>query len=233
MEITKDYLASIIDHTLLKPNATTKDVDHLLEEAVMYHFGTVCIRPCDLRYVHHNLEGTGVKTCTVLGFPWGIQSIENKVKEAYAAVRDGADELDIVINRGYLKGGRHDLSKKELNDIVIRVNENIIIKAILETCELTEEEIKTACKIAEESGVDYVKTSTGLYEGATVKAVKLMHKTVPNLGVKASGGIKDWETAYKMIKAGATRIGTSSSVKILSEYMKKFPSEQAEEHKVD
>lgn len=233
MEITKDYLASIIDHTLLKPNAMTKDVDHLLEEAVMHHFGTVCIRPCDLRYVHHNLEGTGVKTCTVLGFPWGIQSIENKVKEAYAAVRDGADELDIVINRGYLKGGRHDLSKKELNDIVIRVNENIVIKAILETCELTEEEIKTACKIAEESGVDYVKTSTGLYKGATVKAVKLMHKTVPNLGVKASGGIKDWETAYKMIKAGATRIGTSSSVKILLEYMKKFPSEQAEEHKVD
>lgn len=229
MGISKDYLVSIIDHTLLKPNATKKDVELLCEEAVLYHFGAVCIRPCDVDYASRILKETDVKTCTVVGFPWGIQTIENKVDEACQAIRHGASEIDMVINRSYLKEKDYKKLLKEISDVV-RLSKSLahntyfknefIVKTILETCELTDDEIVQACLIAEKAGADFVKTSTGLYKGATVKAVKLMHETVPNLGVKASGGIKSWDKAYKMIKAGATRIGTSSGVKILLEYQK-------------
>lgn len=224
MKISKKDLAGMIDHTLLKPNATVKDIKSLCQEAMTYHFGAVCIRPCDVIYASLTLKGTGVKVCTVVGFPWGIQTMESKVYETYKAVSNGATEIDMVINRSYLKEKDYKTLKKEIRSVVgdakhsKMTKDQVLVKAILETCELTDDEIVQACLIAEEAGADYVKTSTGLYKGATVKAVKLMHETVPHLGVKAAGGIKDWNKAYKMIKAGATRIGTSSGIKIVSGY---------------
>lgn len=215
----------MIDSTLLKPNATTKDVDHLCEEAIMYHFGAVCVRPCDVRYVAKNLKGSDVKVCTVIGFPWGIQSIESKVDEAMEVICYGATEVDMVMNRFYLKDKNYDMLRKEIRDVVdnskssIYATKDILVKVILETCELTDEEIIKACEIARDAGADYVKTSTGAYKGATVEAVKLMKKAVPELGIKASGGIRDWDTAYDMIKAGATRIGTSSGIMILDGFL--------------
>jgi len=224
MEITKEYLTSIIDSTLLKPNATKKDVEFLCEEAVLHGFGAVCVRPCDVKYVSELLEDTGVKVCTVVGFPWGIQTIESKISETHEVICNGATEIDMVINRSYIKDKNHKMLLKEMNNLVIHAKksyeQDIITKVILETCELTDKEIIKACLTAEKAGVDYVKTSTGLYAGATVEAVGLMHKTVPKLGVKASGSIKTWEDAKKLIEAGANRIGTSSGVKILSEYLK-------------
>lgn len=230
MEITKEYLVSMIDNTLLKPNVMVKDLELLCEEAVMYSFGAVCVRPCDVKYASKLLEESKVKVCTVVGFPWGIQSTESKADEACRLVYDGASEIDMVINRGYLKEKNYDLLKNDIHSVVLYSKSamytsqmyqkhDVKVKAILETCELTDDEIIQACLIAKDAGVDYVKTSTGLYKGATVKAVRLMHKTVPEIGVKASGSIKSWEKAEKMIKAGATRIGTSSSVKILSEFL--------------
>lgn len=230
MEITKEYLASIIDSTLLKPNATKKDVEFLCEEAVLYNFGAVCIRPCNVEYVSKLLEDSKVEVCTVVGFPWGIQSTESKADEACRLVYDGASEIDMVINRSYLKDKDYESLKNDISRVVMYSKSamytsqmfkkhDVKVKAILETCELTDDEIVQACLTAEKAGVDYVKTSTGLYAGATVEAVSLMHKTVPNLGVKAAGGIKTWEDAKKLIEAGATRLGTSSGVKILSEFL--------------
>lgn len=213
-----------IDSTLLKPNATTKDIEHLCNEAVLYQFGAVCIRPWDVRYVSKLLKDTGVKVCTVVGFPWGIQTIENKITETNEAIFNGAREIDMVINRGYLKEQNYDMLKREIHDIVVNAkslmhtNRDVVVKAILEACELTDDEIIKACEIARDAGADYVKTSTGAYKGATAKAVKLMYKTVPNMGIKAAGGIKTFEDALRMLKAGATRIGTSSGVKILKGY---------------
>lgn len=226
MKISKDYLASIIDHTLLNPDATTNDVERLCEEAVLHGFGAVCIRPNDVSRVSQLLHNTGVKVCTVIGFPWGIQTRKAKIEEAYEAIHNGAAEIDVVLNRSYIKDKYHVILKRELSEIIanaklsIPSQDDVLVKIILETCKLTDDEIVKACLISEEAGADYVKTSTGLYGGATLKDVKLMHKTVPNLGVKASGGIKDWNKAYKMINAGATRIGTSSGVKILEGYLK-------------
>ncbi|MBM3199780.1 deoxyribose-phosphate aldolase [Candidatus Woesearchaeota archaeon] len=226
MEITKEYLAKMIDHTLLKPNASTKDLELLCEQAVLYSFGAVCVRPFDVRYAYKLLKGTGVKVCTVVGFPWGIQTTEAKVRETCEAIYEGATEIDMVINRGRLKEKYYPLFKQDINDVVLNAKtstyakDKIIVKTILETCELKDDEIVQACLLAKEAGADFVKTSTGLYKGAKVKDVRLMHKTVPDLGVKASGGIKDWKKAERLIKAGATRLGTSSGVNILSEYMK-------------
>ena len=221
MKITKEYLVSIIDSTLLKPNATQKDVEHLCEEAVMYNFGAVCVRPCDVRYVSNLLSATDVNVCTVIGFPWGIQTIANKIHEASEAFSNGVTEFDIVLNRSYIKDENYSLLYDELSTIkklVSSGSKDMIVKAILETCDLTDKEIVDSCITADKAGIDFVKTSTGLYKGALVKTVKLMHKTVPNLGVKASGGIKDWSKTYKLIKAGANRIGTSSGVDILKGY---------------
>lgn len=225
MKISKKELVAMIDSTLLKPEATLADVELLCEEAVMYHFGAVCVRPCDVRYVAKLLEGTNVKVCTVIGFPWGIQSIETKVAESYKSIDDGSTELDMVINRGYIKEKDYQMSRKEIESFVNaskQDRDDTVVKVILETCKLTDEEIVKACLIAKDAGLskeDYIKTSTGLYEGATVKAVELIKETVPELGIKASGGIRDWDTAYKMIEAGATRLGTSSGVMILDGFL--------------
>lgn len=233
MKISKDYLTSIIDHTLLKPNAIPKDVEHLCAEAVLHSFGAVCVRPFDVKYVAELLKDTGVNVCTVIGFPWGIQTTATKIKETYEALCNGATEIDMVINRAYLKEKNYSNLEKEIYSVVraggLAYSRGITTKVILETCELTDDEIVKACLIAEDAGAHYVKTSTGLYKGATLKAVKLMHKTVPNLGVKASGGIKDWKKAYKMIKAGTNldlsvpfRLGTSSGIKIVSGYVEQL-----------
>ncbi len=223
MEITKEYLRNIIDSTLLKPNATKKDIEFLCEEAVLYNFGAVCIRPCDVEYASQLLKDSNVKVCTVVGFPWGIQTIETKVSEIHEAICHGTTEIDAVINRSYLKENNDEMLLKEMKYIVLNAKnsyaDDVIVKMILETCELTDDEIVKACLTAEKAGADYVKTSTGLYKGATVEAVSLMHKTVPKLGVKASGSIKTWEEAKNLIGAGATRLGTSSGMKILSEFL--------------
>ncbi len=223
MEITKEYLASIIDSTLLKPNATKKDIEFLCEEAVLHSFGAVCIRPCDVEYAAKLLKGSNVKVCTVVGFPWGIQTIETKVNETHEVIYHGATEVDMVLNRSYLKDKNDKMLLKEMRYVVLNAQnsyaDDVIVKVILETCELTDDEIVKACLKAEKAGANYVKTSTGLYKGATVEAVSLMHKTVPNLGVKAAGGIKTWEEAKKLIEAGATRLGTSSGVNILSGFL--------------
>lgn len=226
MEITKEYLTSIIDSTLLKPNATKKDVEFLCEEAALYNFGAVCVRPCDVEYVSKLLEDSSVKVCTVIGFPWGIQTIDSKVSETHEVIGHGAREVDMVINRSYLKDKNNKMLLREMNYLVINAKKSydydVTVKVILETCELTDKEIIKACLTAEKAGVDYVKTSTGLYAGATVEAVSLMHNTVPKLGVKAAGGIKTWEDAKKLIEAGANRLGTSSGIKILSEYLQQY-----------
>jgi deoxyribose-phosphate aldolase len=223
MEITKEYLVSIIDSTLLKPNATKKDIEFLCEEAVLYDFGAVCIRPCDVEYAANLLKDSKVNVCTVIGFPWGIQTIESKVSETHEVIYHGAREVDMVLNRSYLKDKNDKMLLKEMKYVVLNAQnsyaDDVIVKVILETCELTDEEIVKACLKAEKAGANYVKTSTGLYAGATVEAVSLMHKTVPKLGVKAAGGIKTWEDAKKLIDAGATRLGTSSGMKILSEFL--------------
>lgn len=224
---SKYDLCAMIDHTLLKPNAPIEDVEKLCDEAIMYQFGAVCVRPCDVRYVAKKLQGSGVNVCTVVGFPWGIQSKDAKSYEAQQAIYDGANEIDMVINRLFAKGKHADDYSKlvtEISDVVLNCKNSIyaasdvIVKTILETCELTGNEIIQACLAAREAGADFVKTSTGLYKGATIKAVRLMYESVPELGVKASGGIRDLEKAYKMVEAGATRLGTSSGVKIVSEY---------------
>jgi len=223
MEITKEYLVSIIDSTLLKPNATKKDIEFLCEEAVLYNFGAVCIRPCDVEYAAKLLKDSKVNVCTVIGFPWGIQTIETKVNETHEVIYHGAREVDMVLNRSYLKDKNVKMLLKEMKYVVLNAQnsyaDDVITKVILETCELTDEEIVKACLTAEKAGFKYVKTSTGIYKGATVEAVSLMHKTVPKLGVKAAGGIKTWEDAKKLIEAGATRLGTSSGVNILSGFL--------------
>lgn len=225
MKISKKQLLAMIESTLLKPNATIDEIGLLCEEAMMYHFGAACVRPFDVKYVTNVLKGSDVDVCTVIGFPWGIQTIDSKVFEAQQAIYDGATQIDMVINRSYLQEKDYGLLEGEIKDVVdnskssIYAKEDIIVKTILETSELTDEEIIKACEIARSAGADFVKTSTGAYKGATVKAVRLMHKTVPELGVKASGGIRGWDQAYKLIKAGATRLGTSSGLPILDEYI--------------
>lgn len=222
MKISEEDLKKMIDQTLLKPEATSKDIEKLCNDAALYGFGAVCVRPGDVKQAYGILKETDVEVCTVIGFPWGIQTRNAKITEAEEALSNGATELDMVINRKYLKEKDYEKLKKEISHIVVTADmkdeHKNLVKVILETCKLTDDEIVQACLIAEEARADYVKTSTGLYEGATIKHVKLMKKTVPSMGVKASGGIKTWEDAYKMIKAGATRLGTSSGIPILEGY---------------
>ncbi|MBU4502640.1 MAG: deoxyribose-phosphate aldolase [Nanoarchaeota archaeon] len=223
MRITEDYLKSIIDSTLLKPSAIPKDVELLCDEAVMIGFGAVCIRPDDVNYSSMLLHGTDVAVCTVVGFPWGIQKIKSKINEAYDAVCDGATEIDMVLNRAYLKSQDYSMLETEIKSVTnnakncVHAKDDVIVKVILETDKLTDDEIIEACKISEQAGADFVKTSTGAYGGATEHHVKLMKQSC-NLEVKASGGIRDWDDAYKMIMAGATRLGTSGGANILKTY---------------
>jgi deoxyribose-phosphate aldolase len=209
-------LAAYIDHTLLKADATAKDIEKLCAEACENHFYSVCINGSWVGQARHFLEGTDIKVACVVGFPLGAMSSDAKRFETEAAIDDGAHEIDVVLNLGRLKAGDDKFILRELCDVVEAADE-WPVKVILETCLLTREEKIRACQIVVESGAKFVKTSTGFSTGgATVDDVKLMRETVgPKFGVKASGGIRDTQTALAMIEAGATRLGTSASIAIV------------------
>lgn len=212
-------LAKYIDHTLLKADATKAEIDKIIDEAKKYNFASVCLNPHWVPYAAEKLKNTEVKVCTVIGFPLGATTTDTKVFEAKNAVENGATEIDLVINLGELKNGNFSKVKEEIEAIVLAAGENILTKVIIETALLTDEEKVKACQLAKEAGAHFVKTSTGFSTGgATVQDIVLMRKTVgEEMGVKASGGIRDRETALKMIQAGATRIGASAGVAIINE----------------
>lgn len=207
------------DHTLLKPDATTAGIEKLCEEAKQYDFASVCVNPDFVSLAAKLLKDTDVKVCTVIGFPLGANVPEIKALEAKRAVLDGATEVDMVINVSKAKEGDFDYVEKEIRLLKETVG-NILLKVILETCLLTDMEIVLASKAAKKAGADYVKTSTGFSKGgATVEAVKLMRATVgPDMGVKASGGIRTLDDALAMVEAGASRIGASASVDIMKAF---------------
>ncbi|NCG68404.1 deoxyribose-phosphate aldolase [Bacillus coagulans] len=211
-------LAAYIDHTLLKPEATEKDILKLTAEAAQYHFASVCIHPYWVKLAARELAGTGVKVCTVIGFPLGATTAETKAFETKKAIGDGADEIDMVINIGALKSGNTEAVEADIR-AVVEAAQGKLVKVIIETCLLTNEEKELACRLSVKAGAPFVKTSTGFSTGgATVEDVKLMRQTVGDkAGVKASGGIHTKAEAEAMIEAGATRIGASSGVKIVSE----------------
>jgi deoxyribose-phosphate aldolase len=215
--ISAAEMAKYIDHTLLKPEATTDAVAKLCAEAIAYGFKAVCVNSVHVPYIAGKLQATGVAVCTVVGFPLGAMQTKAKAFEAENAVSEGATEIDMVLNIGALKGGDPKTVEADIKAVRQIAVRPIVLKVIIETCLLTAEEKVEACKIAKNAGADYVKTSTGfLSRGATLEDVALIRKTVGRqMGVKASGGIKDWPTAVAMIRAGASRIGTSSGIAIV------------------
>lgn len=218
-------LAKMIDHTLLKPDATQQEIAQLCFEARKHGFASVCVNPTWVELCAELLKGSPVKVCTVIGFPLGATSSESKAFETKTAIEQGATEIDMVINIGALKARDLETVARDIRGVVNTAHaKNIIVKVIIETSLLTDEEKTIASLISKEAGADFVKTSTGFAGGgATVHDVELMRRTVgPQMGVKASGGVRTFEDAASMIKAGATRIGASAGVKIIQ-----GPSEQA------
>ncbi len=209
----------MIDHTNLKPEARKEDILKLINEAKEHHFASVCVNPVWVELAAKELKGTDVKVCTVIGFPLGANTIETKAFETKDAIEKGAEEIDMVINISKLKDGEYDDVKADISGVVEAAKGKALVKVIIETCLLTNEEKEIACNLAKEAGADYVKTSTGFSTGgATVEDVALMAKTVgQNMGVKASGGVRTKKDATSMIEAGATRLGASSGVAIVSE----------------
>lgn len=212
-------IAAYIDHTLLKQDATIQQIDKLCAEAAEYHFASVCVNPWYVPRCVKNLEGSGVKVCTVVGFPLGATTLESKVFETLQAVKSGAQEIDMVMNVCAMKSGNTKAIEQEIQALAAAVEGSAILKVIIEACLLTDEEKVLACQLAKRSGADYVKTSTGFSTGgATVADVALMRETVgPEMGVKAAGGIRDYATAQAMIQAGATRIGASAGIAIVQQ----------------
>lgn len=215
-------LARMIDHTLLKADATDEQVRRLCAEALDFGFAAVCVNPCFVPLAAELLRGSTVQVCTVIGFPLGANTAETKLFEARQAVEAGASELDYVLNVGDVLAGRFDLVEREMRQFAglrTEYTEPVVVKIILETCYLTDEQIVKACLLAKDAGLDFVKTSTGFGSGgATVEHVRLMRKTVgPAMGVKASGGIRTAKDAADMVAAGATRIGASAGVAIVTE----------------
>lgn len=209
-------VAKMIDHTILKPNVTDADVIMVCTEAKEYGFFSVCVNPYFVPLVAKELQGTDVKVTSVIGFPLGASTTFIKAAEAKKAVEDGANEIDMVINVSALKDGKYDFVQNDIAAVVDAIKGKAILKVILETCLLTKEEIVKGCELSKAAGAQFVKTSTGFSTGgATVEDVKLMKQTVGDaLEVKASGGVRDYDTAMAVIQAGATRIGASSSVDI-------------------
>jgi len=212
-------LAGLIDHTALKPETTKEEIKKLCNEAIEYGFASVCVNPCYVGLCRELLENSTIKVCTVIGFPLGATTTATKVAEAGEAIENGATEIDMVINVGAIKSGDFDFAKKDIVAVVQAAKGKALVKVILETCLLTDEEKIMSCKICKEAGANFVKTSTGFSTGgATVFDIKLMRSIVkPDLGVKASGGIRNFETAKAMVDAGASRIGASASVAIAKE----------------
>ena len=211
-------LASYIDHTLLKSDATSEDVRKVCDEAKKHQFASVCVNPSYIKFAAGQLEGSGVKPCCVVGFPFGTQTPEAKGGETLDAVLNGAKEIDMVINVGAIKNKDWHLVRRDVESVVAAAKGKAGVKVILETCLLTDEEKVKACTICKLAGADFVKTSTGFSTGgATVEDITLMRATVgPEMGVKASGGVRTYEDAVKMINAGANRLGASASVKIIA-----------------
>ena len=209
-------LAKVIDHTLLKPTATREQIETLCREAAEHGFCSVCVNPYWVPLAAKMLKGTGVKTCTVIGFPLGANTTEVKVFEAKTALENGADELDMVINIGALKSKDYDTVLQDIRALRA-LGDNFVLKVIIETSELTDEEKVKACELAAEAKADFVKTSTGFTKGgAPVHDVALMKKSIPaGMQVKASGGVRTREDAEAMLAAGATRLGASSGIKIV------------------
>jgi len=211
---------SYIDHTVLKPTTLVADVEKLCKEAIEYSFAAVCVPPLFVQQASALVQGSSVKVATVIGFPFGYSAVEAKVAEAVLAIIDGADELDMVINISALKNNDWQFLANELNAVLSIVrSKNKVIKIIIESGVLTEEEIIKCCDLYGAAGVDFMKTSTGYAEkGATIEAVALMRKHLANtIQIKASGGIKSYSFASALIAAGANRIGCSSSIQIVSE----------------
>ena len=210
-------LNKYIDHTLLKADATAEQIKKLCAEARQYDFASVCVNSCHVPLAKAELEGTDVKVCCVVGFPLGACFTEAKAYEASLSVERGAEEVDMVINIGAAKEGNWGLVEQDIKAVVDVCHPKAILKVIIETCLLTDEEKRQACLCAKRAGADFVKTSTGFsISGATPEDVALMRETVgPHMGVKAAGGVRCTEDADKMISAGATRLGTSSGVKLM------------------
>lgn len=208
-----------IDHTLLKATATPKDIEQLCAEANACHFASVCVNPVNVQLAHELLLGSDVAVCTVIGFPLGANASSVKAFEVTQAIADGADEVDMVINVGAAKAHDWDTVLKDIVAVVKAAN-GVLVKVIIETCYLTDEEKVKVCELAVEAGADFVKTSTGFGTGgAKAEDVALMRKTVgPDMGVKASGGVRNKEDFEKMIEAGANRIGCSAGVQIMEGY---------------
>ena len=209
-------LAHFLDHTLLRADATRTDIEKVCKEAKAYRTASVCVNGCWTSFVAKQLKDSGVKTCTVVGFPLGAMSSIAKAAEAKGAVLDGADEIDMVLNIGLVKSGEWDAAERDIATVVTAANP-AIVKVIIETCLLNDDEKKQACEISKRAGASFVKTSTGFSTGgATAADIALMRRTVgPDVGVKASGGVRTREQAETMIAAGANRIGCSSSKTIM------------------
>lgn len=217
------FLASLIDHTLLKPEATCDQITRLCQEAKTYSFASVCINPTHVKLCVDLLHDSPVKVCTVIGFPLGATLTSVKVFESRAAIADGANEIDMVINIGALKSGDKAFVQEDIRQVVEASHAaGALVKVIIEACLLTDEEKVSTCLLAKEAGADFVKTSTGFSTGgATLADVALMRRTVgPVMGVKAAGGVRTREDAEAMVKAGATRLGASAGVTIIQGELK-------------
>jgi deoxyribose-phosphate aldolase len=217
-------MAKMIDHTNLNATATVDDIKQLCEEALEYQFASVCVNPIYVPLATKLLEESSVKVCTVIGFPLGASTTETKAFETKNAIKNGAQEVDMVMNVGAFKSGAYDLVRSDIKAVKDAtkssgVTSDVIVKVILETCYLSDDEIVKACEIVKDVGADFVKTSTGFgTAGAEEEKVSLMRKTVGrDIGVKASGGIKNFEQALSMLDAGANRIGASSGVHIVTD----------------
>ena len=220
-------IAALIDHTLLKPESTAEQIEQLCAEAAQYHFGAVCVNSCWAALAAQKLAGTPVKVGATIGFPWGTASTAAKVAETRQAIADGAREVDMVLAYGKLKSGDYAAAAEDIREVVrLAHKHDVLVKVILETSTLTQDEKVTACLLAKQAGADFVKTSTGFQGGgATAEDIALMRAVVgPDLGVKASGGVRSYADAKKMIAAGATRIGTSAGIKIVQEAEGEVPS---------
>ena len=211
--------AKYIDHTVLKIGTTKQTLKKFCDEAKEYHFASVCVNPCNIAFVANELKGSGVKACSVIGFPLGASTSKIKALEAIQAIEDGAEEVDMVLNVGRMKDKDYDYILNDIKAVVDASHPKALVKVILETCELTDEEKVKACELAKQAGADFVKTSTGFGKGgATAHDVKLMKDTVgEGMQVKASTGINNREICDEMIAAGATRMGTSKGIFIIKD----------------
>ncbi len=218
--MNRTEFAKFFDHTILKPEASVSDIKKLCDEAMKYGFTSVCVNPSYVKTASERLCCSNVKVCTVIGFPLGASTTETKIYETKNAIENGANEIDMVINVGAIKSGNWELVEHDIKSVSEACGEKALLKVIFETCLLSDKEKVEACKVSERAGADFVKTSTGFSTGgATESDIVLMNTNVSeNVGIKASGSVRDLDTVIKMINSGATRIGASASVKIMEEF---------------